>query len=131
MSWLTFKLPARVQERTPARPAEAGQTATIRNIRAAMLAALDDGASRDDRRQRLQLRMHLAQDAPGLWALRGELMTVLAGSRGEAFAVAELLRLTGLFRDVLPQGLASSLDHHSHGERHAGKHANNDFRQQG
>jgi hypothetical protein len=56
-------------------------------------------------------------------------MTVLAGDRGEARAVAELLQLTRLFRDVLPPGLASSLDPHSDRERHPGKDRTHRFRQ--
>jgi hypothetical protein len=123
MSWLTPNLPARAQGLKPLRLGEAEQAVAIEKIRASMLTALDNGGSSGDRQHRLERRIHHAEDAQGLWALRGDLMAVLASVQGEARAVEKLQQLTSLFRDVLPQGLASGLDHRGYGMGHAGTDA--------
>jgi hypothetical protein len=130
MSWLTSNLAARAQGLKPLRPMNAGQALTVEKIRASMLATLADGGSAGDRPYRLKSRIQHAPDAQGLWALRGELMAVLASVQGEARAVGKLLQLTSLFREVLPQGLASNLSHPGQMERHAGNDASMKFRQQ-
>lgn len=127
MSWLTPNLTARAQGLKSPRLGEAEQAVAIEKIRSSMLAALDNGGSSGDRQHRLERRIQHAEDAQGLWALRGDLMAVLASVQGEARAVEKLLQLTSLFRDVLPQGLASGLDHRSHGTSHAGKDASMKF----
>jgi hypothetical protein len=120
MSWLTPHLTARVRslKRPSPRPAPVpvpvSLTIAIEEIRAAMLAALNNSSNSDDRQHRLKLRIHHATDAQGLWALRGALMALLASDQGEARAVEKLLQLTHLFRNVLPEGLASGLDQHGH-----------------
>ncbi|WP_139351782.1 hypothetical protein [Polaromonas sp. A23] len=123
MSWLTPNPTARAQGLKSPRLGDAEQAVTIEKIRSSMLAALDDGSSSGDRQHRLERRIHHAEDAQGLWALRGDLMAVLASVHGEERAVKKLLQLTSLFRDVLPQGLASGLDHRGHGKSHAGNDA--------
>lgn len=123
MSWLIPKLPARAQGLKPLRRGEAEQAVAIEKIRASMLTALDKGGSSGDRQHRLERRIHHAEDAQGLWALRGDLMAVVASAQGEARAVEKLQQLTSLFRDVLPQGLASGLDHRGYGTSHAGNDA--------
>jgi hypothetical protein len=127
MSWLTPKLPARAQGLKPLRLGEAEQAVAIEKIRASMLTALDNGGSSGDRQHRMERRIHHAEDAQGLWALRGDLMAVLASVQGEARAVEKLQQLTSLFRDVLPQGLASGLDHRGYGTGHAGTDASVKF----
>lgn len=130
MSWLTPKLAGRAQDLKPLRPTDADEAVAIEKIRVSMLAALDTGAGTGDRPCRLKSRIAHAPDAQGLWALRGELMAVLAGDQGEARAVGKLQQLTSLFRDVLPQGLASSLGHLGQRERHAVNDASMQLRQQ-
>ena len=57
----------------------------------------------------LMLRIHCAGDAEHLWYLRPETMSVLASRHGEALARQTLARISVLFQDVLPEGLASQL----------------------
>lgn len=123
MSWLTPNPAARAQALAPPQLGDTEQAVTIEKIRSSMLAALDDGSSSGDRQHRLERRIQHAEGAQGLWAQRGDLMAVLASVHGEARAVEKLLQLTSLFRDVLPQGLASGLDHRGYGAGHAGNNA--------
>ncbi|MEO8022501.1 hypothetical protein [Polaromonas sp.] len=78
-------------------------------IREAMLAALDE--SGDDRFLRLKARVRHAEDVPRLWDLRSELMKALASDEGEGRAGEKLRLITGMVRDMLPEGLASGLAH--------------------
>ena len=130
MSWLTPNPAARTQGLKPPGSVDAEQALTIEKIRDSMLAALADGGSGGEKELRLELRIGHAPDASGLWALRSELMAVLASAQGEARAVRKLQQLTGLFRDVLPQGLASELDHRGTRRSHARTEAPAKFRQQ-
>jgi hypothetical protein len=81
--------------------------ADLEPIRRAMLAAL--GARVAQPYTILAPRIAHAVDAERLWYLRGELMQALASMHGEQRARSELERITELFRDVLPQGLAAGL----------------------
>ncbi|MDB5874972.1 MAG: hypothetical protein JWQ07_4414 [Ramlibacter sp.] len=76
-------------------------------IRSAMLEALEALACPAARA--LMLRILCAGDAERLWYLRPEAMSVLASHQGEALARQTLARISVLFRDVLPEGLASQL----------------------
>ncbi len=57
----------------------------------------------------LMQRIQYAGDAERLWYLRPEAMSVLASLHGEARAGEALSRISPLFQDVLPDGLASQL----------------------
>ena len=55
----------------------------------------------------LAQRIKHAGDPQQLWYLRGDLMLALALMRGETWASQELGRITQLFEEGLPRGLAS------------------------
>lgn len=74
-------------------------------IRCAMLEAL--GEAVPPRYAVLMLRIEHAEDTERLWYLRSELMQALASMRGELRAASELVRITEMFHEVLPRGLAS------------------------
>jgi hypothetical protein len=74
-------------------------------IRRAMLDAL--GESVPPRLATLKLRIEHAEDIECLWYLRSELMRALAFMHGELRAAAELGRITEMFHEVLPRGLAT------------------------
>jgi hypothetical protein len=76
------------------------------SIRAALIEPLR-GVSTTDARILIQ-RIEYAGDAQQLWYLRTEAMGVLASLRGEAHARETLTRISELFQDVLPDGLACS-----------------------
>ncbi|MDO9113288.1 MAG: hypothetical protein Q7U63_05775 [Polaromonas sp.] len=109
MSWLASSLAIGLEGlrrlRSPVREARMDQ------VREAMLAALDK--SGDDRFLGLKTRIRHAVDAQRMWDLRSELMKALASDQGEARAGEELRLITGMFRDILPKGLASGLAHHA------------------
>lgn len=109
MSWLASSLAVGLEGlrrlRSPVREARMDQ------VREAMLAALDK--SGDDRFLGLKTRIRHAVDAQRMWDLRSELMKALASDQGEARAGEELRLITGMFRDILPKGLASGLAHHA------------------
>ena len=89
-------------------PAWFGEDLTpVEPIRAAMLATL--GPHVPDRLALLHSRIEYAADLQRLWYLRAPLMAALADLHGEAAAAQKLARLSALFRDHLPNGLASSL----------------------
>lgn len=77
------------------------------SIQRAMLATLEDPLP--PRFAGLRLRIQHAEDSERLWYLRSELMQALASTHGELRAASELLRITEMFHDVLPKGLASCL----------------------
>ena len=81
----------------------------MEQVREAMLAALDE--SGDDRFLGLKTRIRFAGDAQRMWDLRSELMKALGSAQGEARAGETLRLVTGMFRDLLPEGLASGLGH--------------------
>lgn len=80
---------------------------TTEQIRIALLAALQGTPAQAS--HNLVLRIRHATDPQVLWYLRPELMRVLAASQGEARARQILARISPLFHDVLPDGLASQL----------------------
>ena len=76
-------------------------------VRKAMLEALGDPAPASC--NGLCQRIRHASDMQHLWHMRGELMLALALMRGEASAADALARITPLFEEGLPRGLAGSL----------------------
>ena len=111
MSWLIPSLAHRLESLRAHRHRGPVQEARIEEIREAMLAALDE--SGNDRFLALKTRIRHAEDVRRMWALRSELMRAPAGDQGEARASEKLRLITGMFRDVLPKGLASGLAHHA------------------
>ncbi|MBI2769798.1 MAG: hypothetical protein HYX47_09255 [Burkholderiales bacterium] len=77
------------------------------SIRSALIEALQNLASPGA--HHLMQRIQYAGNAERLWYLRPEAMSVLASSHGEVRAREELARISMLFQDVLPAGLASQL----------------------
>ena len=75
----------------------------IEDIRDSMLALVDP--DRDN--PHLVRRIRYAGDVQGLWYLRGDLMSALAGRHGEAVARAKLTAINEMFENLLPQGLRS------------------------
>lgn len=88
---------------------EAAPTATmeydIEDIRQAMLGLMTD--LNDKQFPQVVRRIRYATDVQSLWFLRGDLMAVLAGSHGEAAAREKLDRVSGMFENLLPDGLRS------------------------
>lgn len=85
-------------------PGDSGST-TLEDIRQTMLemTTVDKG----ERSVKLARRIRYAADVETLWFMRGELMALLARTRGEAAAWEEIERLSSLFADLLPSGLRS------------------------
>ena len=75
----------------------------LEDIREAMLALLDG----IECPLVLERRISYAHDIQGLWYLRGDLMSVLAGRMGEAQALEKIIRITAMFQHMLPSGLKS------------------------
>jgi len=65
------------------------------------------GQEPGDRAVVLRRRIRYADQVESLWFMRGELMAVLASSRGEAAALALVSSVSDMFEDLLPQGLRS------------------------
>lgn len=106
MRWFqTNPAPATAAVRQTPASNEYGRTTD--RIRAALLDALDGAPSQGARN--LMLRIHFAADPELLWYLRPAVMCELAAMRGEAQAHETLVRISPLFQDVLPEGLASKL----------------------
>jgi hypothetical protein len=76
---------------------------SIEDIRDSMLALLGD----DTDKPHITRRIRYALDVQGLWYLRGDLMSVLAGRHGEAAARARLIPINEMFENLLPEGLRS------------------------
>jgi hypothetical protein len=113
MTWLSSALgsgrPAVRDDHACRAPQPVAETAvkTTEKIRRAMLATLDDGPQAQF--TSLTRRIVFTQDTWQLWYLRSDLMNALAATAGEAAAREQMHRITTLFRDVLPDGLASAL----------------------
>ena len=75
------------------------------DVRQAMLDSLGYPAPPDC--TALAQRIRYAGNTQQLWHLRGDLMQALALQRGEGWAADELGRITRLFDQGLPRGLAS------------------------
>jgi hypothetical protein len=115
MSWVTDGLhwpglvagwsAVRAEWRSAAGARARALRAETQAVRHAMLAALGEAG----REPGLRMKLLHAPDAECLWHLRNELMVALAARDGEAAATDHLARLTPLFRNLLPPGLACRL----------------------
>ncbi|MFC5522793.1 hypothetical protein [Polaromonas jejuensis] len=56
---------------------------------------------------RITRRVRYAQDAQGLWYIRGDVMAVLAAMHGETLAREKIERINDKFKGLLPRGLCS------------------------
>ncbi len=56
---------------------------------------------------RITRRVRYAQDAQGLWYVRGDVMAVLAAAYGETIARQKINRISEQFKGLLPRGLSS------------------------
>jgi hypothetical protein len=86
-------------------PAESMTEVGIEEIRGSMLALISD--TDDKKSLPVVRRIRYATDVVSLWYLRGDLMAVLASRVGEAQARESLKPITGMFSNMLPQGLRS------------------------
>lgn len=106
MRWfLTSPGPAPSDRR--ALPASVIYRERTESIRAALIETLQGSTALSART--LMQRIQFAGDAERLWYLRPDAMSVLASLHGEAHAREALTRISTLFQDVLPDGLASKL----------------------
>jgi hypothetical protein len=107
MNWFNSKLrssfSALLGGSAPA-PAPAGEV-SLDDIRQTMSELA--GQDTSDRAAKLKRRIRYASDVEALWFMRGELMGLLARSRGEAAALEEIDRLSDMFSELLPTGLRS------------------------
>jgi hypothetical protein len=78
---------------------------TIEDIRQRMVELLD--GEEDERAAIVRRRVRYADQVESLWFMRGELMAVLARSRGEAAALELVSSVSEMFDDLLPEGLRS------------------------
>jgi len=112
MSWLSSRLGSGLRHRSDGGGHESTRCKT-EAVRSAILEILDqDGSARAES---LARRVRHAADAEHLWHLRGEVMSVLASSQGEAVARDKLQNIGALFLEVLPNGLAAQLRHRGPG----------------
>lgn len=79
---------------------------TIDDIRDRMLALVPDGVQ-DERATIIRRRIRYADSVESLWFLRGELMAILAKTKGEAKALEIVSGVSEMFDDLLPAGLRS------------------------
>jgi len=86
----------------PAPTAGGGEIDDIRNLMLACIRKADTVRFPDVVR-----RIRCAPDAEALWFLRGDLMAVLANTRGESAAFEVLERISDMFANLLPEGLRS------------------------
>ena len=89
----------------PGSPSEPPVEHSIDDIRAAMLKLI--GPDTDKAFPLVKRRIHYASDVQALWYLRGDLMSALAGTHGEAVAREKVSSITDMFEDLLPGGLRS------------------------
>lgn len=92
----------------PSTSKESVQETDIEDIRSSMLALIGD--LEDKRFPHVRRRIRYATEVMSLWYLRGDLMTVLASTQGEAQARRILKTTTDTFEHLLPQGLKSRSD---------------------
>jgi hypothetical protein len=78
---------------------------SMEEVRQLMLDALGDAAGSIP--LRLSRRILQAQDTQTLWDLRGQLMAVIAQSRGERAAREVMLQVSEEFRGLLPPSMAT------------------------
>jgi len=82
----------------------AAPTADLEDAREAMLEALGDAGAK--KRATLALKIRSAPDAPSLWSLRGDLMTVVSQLHGELEGRRRLAAVTAEFEGLLPVAAA-------------------------
>jgi hypothetical protein len=90
---------------TPSQPSESMLENGTEDIRQAMLDML--GAAGAQQFPQVTRRVRYANDVQALWYLRGDLMATLSAMQGEVQAREQILKLTGMFRGLLPAGLTS------------------------
>jgi hypothetical protein len=73
---------------------------TLPEIRQAMLDALGEHGALAH--PALKRRVEYAEDIQDLWYLRGDVLTAISSSEGEAIARAHLARISEMFRGSLP-----------------------------
>lgn len=78
---------------------------TLSEIRQAMLDALGEPGTHAH--PVVQLRVTYADDIQDLWYLRGDVLTAIASTQGEAIARSQLSRVSEMFKGTLPSGLAA------------------------
>jgi hypothetical protein len=89
----------------PVSPTDSSLETGTEDIREAMLALLGDAGMKQF--ANVTRRVRYANDAQGLWYLRGDLMAALAALHGEAAARQKVLQITAMFHGLLPGSLAS------------------------
>ncbi|TFZ08269.1 hypothetical protein [Ramlibacter humi] len=90
-----------------ARPEEAESAFTIEDIRQRMLQLVPPDTDGDERTAVVARRLRYADQVESLWFMRGELMAVLARTRGEAAALEAISGVSDMFDNLLPEGLRS------------------------
>jgi hypothetical protein len=78
---------------------------SIEDIRTRMLDLLSSHT--EERANVVRRRIRYADSVESLWFMRGELMAVLSHVRGEAVALELIADISGMFDDLLPEGLRS------------------------
>jgi hypothetical protein len=86
-------------------PDEPDTIITIEDIRHRMLDLLLEEES--ERATIARRRIRYADSVEALWFMRGEMVAVLARTRGEATALALVSTVSEMFDDLLPEGLRS------------------------
>lgn len=107
MSWKISKFTSSLMGLIGLLP-ESSREASLENrtdcIRQAMLDCLS-GMALSRELQRVRGRVLYAADPLVLWYLRGDLMTLLSGTRGEVVARKELAEISTLFQGLLPRAM--------------------------
>lgn len=80
---------------------------SIEDIRQRMLDLVPAENEGDERAAVVARRIRYADQVESLWFMRGELMAVLARTRGEAAALELISSVSDMFDDLLPEGLRS------------------------
>jgi hypothetical protein len=78
---------------------------TLAEIRQALLDAMGEQAAHAY--PVVQLRVTYAEDIQDLWYLRGDVLTAIASTQGEAKARSQLSKVSEMFRGSLPSGLTA------------------------
>jgi hypothetical protein len=86
-------------------PSTPATESRVQAVRVAMLDAMAS-AGLETRHVHLVGRIRYAPDAPALWHVRSDLMSVLSAEIGETRAWLVMDTLAELFKGLLPEGLA-------------------------
>jgi hypothetical protein len=89
-----------------AAPTEPHVEISMDDIRARMMNLVPESAD-DERVAIIRRRIRYADSVESLWFLRGELMAILAKTKGEAVALEIVSGVSNMFDDLLPAGLRS------------------------